>query len=529
MSVDTAFEIGRARDRPLEIVGDLVAAFFPNTAPNELGQYTLHLPEGVDISSLSADCFADSGKTTLRTGLPLTSLNGLGLDHLHPLIIRSLNDTITIDDYMKIELPLARYHDRLPDASSTEVSIAVSPKVVSSWVNFESDVQDWVNSNQRLERIKKPLFIPFEQQQIIAEEVPQLQPFLNENLLNNASNCSSGCTFQFWSLINNIEANSRGKPDFGMLRDNKLVAPIEIKGKWTLPHSDIVNDSNTYVKKAIIQIFTYMVQNWRKYGILSTYDYTWFCYRSGSALYISSGIPINQIDRSRPHILQCFGYFSSIATSDREDTPSSSMQNSPRGSTSKLDNNKSTNFRFHGFDGALTRSRSASNITSDQYTEQSFDADDFHFQSILGLGRAKVCYEQELGIAIKHCDLFKNPEMLHELRNEVDIYHALLDLQGIYIPELKFFGHWQGLYCIGLSVHGTVPNFLDIDQKERIIAILDIIHGYGILHGDIKKENLLLDDAGNTFIIDFGFSKKNVSLEEQEIEREELIHCLSLL
>ena len=72
-------------------VGDLVSAFFPNTPPNELGQYSLHLPDGVATSTLSENCFAltETSGTTLDPGCLISSLNSLGSKSKKPLIIRS--------------------------------------------------------------------------------------------------------------------------------------------------------------------------------------------------------------------------------------------------------------------------------------------------------------------------------------------------------------------------------------------------------------------------------------------------------
>ena len=66
------------------VVADLVAAYKTAVAPllvdSSLAHLTLHLPVGLQRSSLSEDCFAstDSKGTTLRTGLALARLNGLG-------------------------------------------------------------------------------------------------------------------------------------------------------------------------------------------------------------------------------------------------------------------------------------------------------------------------------------------------------------------------------------------------------------------------------------------------------------------
>jgi hypothetical protein len=90
VKIETHFIGENQRRRPLKDIGDLVAAYFPNIPPNELAQYTLHLPENADRSTLSENCFAsnDSNDTTLRTGLALSRLAGVGLDDFYPFILK---------------------------------------------------------------------------------------------------------------------------------------------------------------------------------------------------------------------------------------------------------------------------------------------------------------------------------------------------------------------------------------------------------------------------------------------------------
>ncbi len=65
------------RKRPLSTVAHLIAAFFPNTPPNELGQYSLHfIDNGEEINYNSWD--------------PLTVLGDHGKLGTNPLIIRSV-------------------------------------------------------------------------------------------------------------------------------------------------------------------------------------------------------------------------------------------------------------------------------------------------------------------------------------------------------------------------------------------------------------------------------------------------------
>ena len=162
---------------------------------------------------------------------------------------------------------------------------------------------------------------------------------------------------------------------------------------------------------------------------------------------------------------------------------------------------------------------------------QNSNHDDFHFQYVLGQGRSKVSFEDRLGIAVKHADLWKSPEMLAELRKEVAVYKALFDLQGRCIPQLKLFGHWQGSYCIGLSVHGSTPDGqLDSIQKQKIVDIVNAIHSRGVIHGDIRKENFLVDESGNPFVIDFGFADMNaVSEKSLAMERDQVLRCLATM
>ena len=82
---------GEKRARPLTTVAHLVAAYFPNTPPNELAQYTLHLPSGVARSALDEDCFAatDSTDNALDSGCTLTALGSYGSRSKKPLVIKS--------------------------------------------------------------------------------------------------------------------------------------------------------------------------------------------------------------------------------------------------------------------------------------------------------------------------------------------------------------------------------------------------------------------------------------------------------
>jgi serine/threonine protein kinase len=113
--------------------------------------------------------------------------------------------------------------------------------------------------------------------------------------------------------------------------------------------------------------------------------------------------------------------------------------------------------------------------------------------------------------------------MIDELKHEIEVYNSLSDLQGTYIPTLLLHGLYEGgMYCIGFSLCGNVPETLDTKQKQTLLRAMDLIHSRGIVHNDIKKENILIDGSGNPYIIDFGCATINTSLDAQNQEKDQL-------
>jgi hypothetical protein len=109
-----------------------------------------------------------------------------------------------------------------------------------------------------------------------------------------------------------------GNPDFVLQAGGNLIVPIEVKTKWILPDDNIVEiiDSKNppvSVVNSIWQIFGYMAHNQRRYGVLSTYDKTWFMRRpehDTGALLISDVV---HAEDTGPTLLRCFAYIMSLA------------------------------------------------------------------------------------------------------------------------------------------------------------------------------------------------------------------------
>jgi len=120
-------------------------------------------------------------------------------------------------------------------------------------------------------------------------------------------------------------------------------------------------------------------------------------------------------------------------------------------------------------------------------------------------------------------------EQRDALKSEYNVYCCLRSkgiLRGITTP-LGFFDDSEGGACALVMLYAGVPLIaalrrdLSISDCKSALSTLESIHRAGILHGDIRRENILIGDSGVT-IIDFGHSKQ---CHDQGAKDEELA-CL---
>ncbi|GBC43724.2 kinase-like domain-containing protein [Rhizophagus irregularis DAOM 181602=DAOM 197198] len=162
-------------------------------------------------------------------------------------------------------------------------------------------------------------------------------------------------------------------------------------------------------------------------------------------------------------------------------------------------------------DGDLNSSHNPSkkrnNHSSNNHSNLS---NDFKYNRLLSAGEnnKKVLECEFCGktIALKSIDLTKKSKCLDEFLNEVKIYKVLAKLQGIYIPKLLFYSDLaNGMsFVMGMTIVGTLLNHHRIDKwlKNKVIMTLKKVHEYNILHNDIHKENILIDEKGYVYLLD---------------------------
>jgi len=65
-------------------------------------------------------------------------------------------------------------------------------------------------------------------------------------------------------------------------------------------------------------------------------------------------------------------------------------------------------------------------------------------------------------------------------------------------------------------------------QKTRAIKGLEAIHKHGILHNDIRDENILINDNGDVYLIDFGMASREDTKKKRKLFEEEQLKSSNL-
>lgn len=194
--------------------------------------------------------------------------------------------------------------------------------------------------------------------QYMASEEADVAEALNANFLQVLSET-------IWSRKDSTEgfhrrlAGVKGEPDFILVGDEgSLFLVVEVKTKWVLPaaHDDLVGKYSENLEdrrkgrplgvsviNPLEQIFGYMSQNGLQYGVLSTYETTWFLCRPKNKhrnLLISKPVK----DADTPSLFRCLAFIMSLAREDPESpTPESP---SPSETTSGEDGDDSGTYNL---------------------------------------------------------------------------------------------------------------------------------------------------------------------------------------
>jgi serine/threonine protein kinase len=138
-----------------------------------------------------------------------------------------------------------------------------------------------------------------------------------------------------------------------------------------------------------------------------------------------------------------------------------------------------------------------------------------------GGGMADVYFAEQALLArrvvikVLHAHLGKDPEIAERFRREAEAAAQLChphicpildcgDVDGIVYTVMPYYE--GGSLADKVPKHGTVDMPLVAGAAAQIACGLDFAHRRGIVHRDVKPDNVLFDEDGNAIITDFGIA-----------------------
>jgi serine/threonine protein kinase len=101
--------------------------------------------------------------------------------------------------------------------------------------------------------------------------------------------------------------------------------------------------------------------------------------------------------------------------------------------------------------------------------------------------------------------------IINVLQHEAKIYKQLENSIGI--PTMRNYGHEEGFHYLIMDYLDKPLDKLTMAKPECLtffidaLKVLETIHKLGIIHRDIKPDNLMIKERNQLYIIDFGLSK----------------------
>ncbi|EDW63518.1 testis-specific serine/threonine-protein kinase 3 [Drosophila virilis] len=152
---------------------------------------------------------------------------------------------------------------------------------------------------------------------------------------------------------------------------------------------------------------------------------------------------------------------------------------------------------------------------------------------VIGTGnyaKVKIGFSEEYGkrVAVKIISKVKAPSEYTQkfLPREIEAVKGLHHENLITFYQSIETSHRVYL-IMQLAENGTLldyvreKKFLDEPQSRtlfrQLISAVEYIHSKGVVHRDIKCENLLLDENWNLKLIDFGFARKDTRTNENQV------------
>ena len=154
----------------------------------------------------------------------------------------------------------------------------------------------------------------------------------------------------------------------------------------------------------------------------------------------------------------------------------------------------------------------------------------YDVKSVLGMGGMGVVYravDKELGepVAIKTLKndaVASDPAMLARFKDEIRLArkithrnvvrtHDLGEVEGMYYITMEFI-EGQSLKHL-IQSRGQLPVTVALTLGKQLCRALEVAHEQGVIHRDIKPQNLIVDPGGTLKVMDFGIARLAVRSE----------------
>ncbi|CAG8632382.1 5977_t:CDS:2 [Funneliformis caledonium] len=291
---------------------------------------------------------------------PISDVTNLGSSSVQPRnIVEPKRKKRATDAGVLLAIPPPIYYPDLKKSTiTTKSSTARTPDPVRNWTSFVEKVESH-EFDKTLKQGKKPDFRQYDDVDDISNE-EDVRQALSVNMFENLNKVTVSRQPREKFKRISTEDNVKGEPDFIYKQRDKLLLAVEVKTFWVLNLKVCESLAEKYeddierkysrtippnsgkeisVVDILRQVFGYLVVNNLQYGVLSTYNQSWFFRRpkyEPRALEISPTIDV----RSRhPTLFQCYAFVQHLA---RVDTNSPSPGPTPPSSPSDDDSFESS-------------------------------------------------------------------------------------------------------------------------------------------------------------------------------------------